>query len=192
VAIATTGAQRVYLSSNGGNTWEPYKLNLPNFSAQALAWHDNGENGLYLGMDYGVYYIDDTFTEWQPFSNGLPNVNMSELEINTIDGKLYAATYGRGLWATDLFDATLGVDEFALESFEVYPNPAKSQVTLQWDKSDLVTVKVFDALGKLMYFTKNSDISQPTQLDVSNYASGLYFVRINTLNGFVTKKLIIE
>ncbi|MGK0322856.1 MAG: hypothetical protein ACJAR4_000888, partial [Psychroserpens sp.] len=85
-----------------------------------------------------------------------------------------------------------GVDEFALESFEVYPNPAKSQVTLQWDKSDLVTVKVFDALGKLMYFTKNSDISQPTQLDVSNYASGLYFVRINTLNGFVTKKLIIE
>jgi photosystem II stability/assembly factor-like uncharacterized protein len=192
VAIATTGAQRVYLSSNGGNTWEPYKLNLPNFSAQALAWHDNGENGLYLGMDYGVYYIDDTFTEWQPFSNGLPNVNMSELEINTIDGKLYAATYGRGLWATDLFDATLGLDEFALESFEVYPNPAKSQVTLQWDKSDLVTVKVFDALGKLMYFTKNSDISQPTQLDVSNYASGLYFVRINTLNGFVTKKLIIE
>jgi hypothetical protein len=83
---------------------------------------------------------------------------MSELEINTIDGKLYAATYGLGLWATDVFDATLSADEFALDAFEVYPNPAKHQVTSQWDKSDLVSVKVFDALGKLMYFTKNIDI----------------------------------
>ncbi|TXE15963.1 T9SS type A sorting domain-containing protein [Psychroserpens burtonensis] len=192
VAIATTGTQRVYMSSNGGNSWTSYKLNLPNFSAQALAWGNNDENGLYLGMDYGVYYIDDTFTEWQPFSNGLPNVNISELEVNTVDGKLYAGTYGRGLWASELFDATLSVDEFALESFVVYPNPAKNQVTLQWDKADLVSVRVFDALGKLMYFTKNIDISQPTQLDVSNYASGIYFVKINNRTGFVTKKLIIE
>jgi photosystem II stability/assembly factor-like uncharacterized protein len=192
VAIATTGAQRVYVSSNGGNSWTSYKLNLPNFSAQALAWGNNEENGLYLGMDYGVYYIDDTFTEWQPFSNGLPNVNISELEVNTVDGKLYAGTYGRGLWASELFDATLSVDEFALDSFVVYPNPAKNQVTLQWDKTDLVSVRVFDALGKLMYFTKNIDISQPTKLDVSNYASGIYFIKINNPTGFVTKKLIIE
>ena len=69
---------------------------------------------------------------------------------------------------------------------------AKNEVSLKWNKSDLVSVKIFDALGKLMYFTKNINISEPTQVDVSNYASGLYFVRINNLNGFVTKKLIIE
>jgi photosystem II stability/assembly factor-like uncharacterized protein len=192
VAIATTGNQKVYVTSNGGTSWTSYKFNLPNFSAQALAWHDNGENGLYLGMDYGVYYIDDTFTEWQTFSNGLPNVYISELEINTANNKIYAGTYGRGLWSSDVFDATLSVDEFALESFQVYPNPAKNEVSLKWDKSDLVSVRIFDALGKLMYFTKNINISESKQIDVSNYASGLYFIRINNLNGFVTKKLIIE
>ena len=192
VAIATTGNQKVYVTSNGGTSWTSYKFNLPNFSAQALAWHDNGENGLYLGMDYGVYYIDDTFTEWQTFSNGLPNVYISELEINTANNKIYAGTYGRGLWSSDVFDATLSVDEFALESFQVYPNPAKNEVLLKWDKSDLVSVKIFDALGKLMYFTKNINISESLPIDVSNYASGLYFIRINNLNGFVTKKLIIE
>jgi photosystem II stability/assembly factor-like uncharacterized protein len=192
IAIATTGSERVYVSSNGGNSWISYKFNLPNFSAQALVWHDNGENGLYLGMDYGVYYIDDTYTEWQPFSNGLPNVNISELEVNTANNKLYAGTYGRGLWSSDVFDAALSVNEFALESFEVYPNPAKNQVSLKWHKSDLVSVRIFDALGKLMYFTKNLNISEPTQVDVSNYASGLYFIKINNRNGFVTKKLIIE
>nr|WP_321222943.1 T9SS type A sorting domain-containing protein [uncultured Psychroserpens sp.] len=192
VAIATTGNQRVYVSTNGGGSWTSYKLNLPDFSALALAWHDNGENGLYLGMDYGVYYIDDTFTEWQHFSNGLPNVYISELEVNTANNKIYAGTYGRGLWASDVFDATLSVDEFALETFELYPNPAKNNVTINWDKSDLVSVRIFDALGKLMYFTKNINISEPTAIDVSNYSTGLYFVKINNLQGSVTKKLIIE
>ena len=35
---------------------------------------------------------------------GLPNVQIRELEINTADNKLYAATYGRGLWRVNLFD----------------------------------------------------------------------------------------
>ena len=192
IAIATTGSQKVYVSSNGGSSWIAYKFNLPNFSAQALVWHDNGENGLYLGMDYGVYYIDDTYTEWQPFSNGLPNVNISELEVNTANNKLYAGTYGRGLWSSDVFNAALSVNEFALESFEVYPNPAKNQVSLKWHKSDLVSIKIFNTLGKLMYFAKNMNISESTQVDVSNYASGMYFIKINNRNGFVTKKLIIE
>nr|WP_321230699.1 T9SS type A sorting domain-containing protein [uncultured Psychroserpens sp.] len=192
IAIATTSNQRVYVSTNGGGAWTSYRLNLPNFSAQALAWHDNGDNGLYLGMDYGIYYIDDTFTEWQPFSNGLPNVIISELEVNTADDKIYAGTYGRGLWSSDVFDATLSVNQFALESFEVYPNPAKNNVTINWNKSDLVSVRIYDALGKLMYFSKNINISEPTTIDVSNYSTGLYFVRINNLQGSVTKKLIIE
>ncbi|MEM5564667.1 T9SS type A sorting domain-containing protein [Psychroserpens sp. AS72] len=192
VAIATTGNQKVYVSSNGGDSWTSYKLNLPNFSAQALAWHDNGEDGLYLGMNYGVFYIENTFTEWQPFSNGLPNVIISELEVNTADNKIYAGTYGRGLWSSDVFDATLSVNEFALESFEVYPNPAKNNVTINWNKSDLVSVRIFDALGKLMYYTKKINISEPTSFDVSSYSTGLYFVRINNLEGSVTKKLIIE
>ncbi|WP_047547916.1 T9SS type A sorting domain-containing protein [Psychroserpens sp. Hel_I_66] len=192
VAIATTGSQRVYVSTNGGNSWTSYKLNLPNFSAQALVWHDNGENGLYLGMDYGIYYIDDTYTEWQPFSNGLPNVIISELEINTTNNKIYAGTYGRGLWASDVFDATLSLDNFALETFNVYPNPAKNNVTINWNKSDLVSVRIFDASGKLTYFTKNVNIYEPKTIDVSNYSTGLYFVKINNLEGSVTKKLMIQ
>lgn len=192
VAIATTGNQRVYVSSNGGDSWMSYKFNLPNFSAQALAWHDNGENGLYLGMNYGIYYIDDTFTEWQPFSNGLPNVIISELEVNTANHKIYAGTYGRGLWSSEVYDATLSVDEFALQSFEMYPNPAKNLVSLKWNKSDLVSVRIFDVSGKLMYFTKNINISEPTNIDVTKYASGLYFVKINNTEGSVTRKLIID
>lgn len=192
VAIATTGSQRVYVSDNGGSSWESYRLNLPNFSAQALVWDDNGNDGLYLGMNYGVYYIDNTFTEWQPFSNNLPNVIISELEINTADNKIYVATYGRGVWRSNLFDDTLSLEDFELNSLTMYPNPATKEVTLAWDNGNAVAIKIYNALGKLMYFSKNESLAEPKQIDVSNYASGLYFVKVNNQNGVVTKKLTIK
>ncbi|WP_299225011.1 T9SS type A sorting domain-containing protein [uncultured Psychroserpens sp.] len=192
IAIATTSSQKVYISTNGGNSWTPYRLSLPDFSARALVWENNGKDGLYLGMNYGVFYIDNTFADWQPFSNNLPNVIISELEINTADNKLYAGTYGRGLWRSDLFDPLLSVEEFELNSIKMFPNPATNQVSLVWSKPDQVSIKIFNSLGKLMYFTNGQSLVESIKIDVSNYASGLYFVTINNLNGIVTKKLMVE
>ena len=63
---------------------------------------------------------------------------------------------------------------------------------LNWDKSDEVDIKIFNSEGKLMYYNKKESLLSPKQIDVSKYASGLYFVKINNTNGEVTKKLIIE
>lgn len=192
IAIATTDASKVYVSSNGGSTWSSYVLNLPNFSARALVWANNANEGLYLGMNYGVFYIDNTYSEWQPFSNNLPNVIISELEINTADNKIYAGTYGRGLWSSDLFDDTLSTQDFELNSIAMFPNPAKNQVSLSWNKGEQVSIKVYNSLGKMMYYTKKQTLLDPLKINTSQYNSGLYFVSINTINGVVTKKLIIE
>jgi len=193
LAIATTSSDKVYVSTNGGSSWTPYGFDLPNFSAQALTWHDNGEDGLYLGMNYGVYYIDNTTgNSWQPFSNNLPNVIISELEINTVENKIYAATYGRGVWRSNLYDASLSVSEFDLQSLNMYPNPAKTQINLRWDKGDDVSIRIYNSIGKLMYYAKDENLLDTYTIDVAQYTSGLYFVKVNTLNGVVTKKLIIE
>ena len=41
----------------------------------------------------GVYYKDNTMTDWAPFNNGLPNVIVNELEIHYDEGTISAATY---------------------------------------------------------------------------------------------------
>ena len=40
---------------------------------------------------------------WKYFSKGLPNVVVTDLKIQYKSGKIRAATYGRGLWESNLF-----------------------------------------------------------------------------------------
>jgi hypothetical protein len=60
---------------------------------------DGNPGTLFAGTDVGVYRTVDDGQSWQPFSDGLPNVRVTELTQNTRLGLLIAATYGRGLFA---------------------------------------------------------------------------------------------
>jgi PKD repeat protein len=99
-----TDGQKVYRSFDGGSTWENISFNLPNIPCNTVICEAGSDGGVYVGMDVGVYYLDNTLTNWVPFSEGIPNVIISELEIQNSAGKLRAATYGRGLWETDLHE----------------------------------------------------------------------------------------
>lgn len=94
---------KVWASTNGGATWTNYSGTLPNLPFNTIVYHNNGGNdALYAGADVGVYYRDNTLSDWQLYQTGLPNVPISELEIHASSGKLRAGTFGRGLWETDL------------------------------------------------------------------------------------------
>lgn len=193
IAIATTNSQKVYVSSDNGMSWTSIRWDLPNFSAQALAWQDNGKDGLYVGMNYGVYYTDNVLgNTWTPFNNGLPNVRLNELEINAVDGKLYAATYGRGLWRSSLYDENLSVNNFELNNLSLYPNPATNEVKLKWNTDENVTVRIYNTLGKLMFYSKNVNLTNDFKINTSPFSTGVYFVKLNTSKGEITKKLILK
>jgi photosystem II stability/assembly factor-like uncharacterized protein len=193
IAIATTNSEKVYVSTDNGQSWTPIRWDLPNFSAQALAWQNNGKDGLYVGMNYGVYYTDNASgNAWTLFNNGLPNVRINELEINAIDNKLYAATFGRGLWRSNLYDEALSLNDFEFNDLSLYPNPTKNEVNLKWSKSEAMSVRIYNTLGKLMYYGKKVNLFDGFKIDVSSFNSGVYFVKLNGVNGEITKKLILK
>ena len=191
IAVATTSNSKVFVSEDGGLSWLNYKFNLPGFSALALVWDNNGEDGLYLGMDYGIFYIDNTFNEWQPYSTNLPNVIINELEINSADGKIYAGTYGRGLWASPYVPHLLNTTSLLNDTdVEIFPNPVKNSVTINFRKGAEADFRIYDQLGKLVRYQPNVSISQPYSIDISELNSGIYFIRINSDIGTITKRLI--
>ena len=191
IAVATTSNSKVFVSEDGGLSWLNYKFNLPGFSALALVWDNNGEDGLYLGMDYGIFYIDNTLNEWQPYSTNLPNVIINELEINSADGKIYAGTYGRGLWASPYVPHLLNTTSLLNDTdVEIFPNPVKNSVTINFRKGAEADFRIYDQLGKLVRYQPNVYISQPHSIDISELNSGIYFIRINSDIGTITKRLI--
>lgn len=100
---------KVYRSTNGGTSWSNLSTGLPNIPANCIALVPGSTTGAaYVGMDVGVYYIDNTFTSWQPYLAGLANVPITDLEIYAPTKKIRAATYGRGVWEVDIYnDGTL-------------------------------------------------------------------------------------
>jgi photosystem II stability/assembly factor-like uncharacterized protein len=193
LAIATNSSEKVYISEDGGTTWSIATHDLPSFSALALVWDTTyNEDILYLGMNYGIYYLRANDTSWTSYNTGLPNVKVNELEVNTADNKLYVATYGRGLWRVNLYNpAALGVDDLQISELIVSPNPSTGIFKLNWKLNTQVTIKIYDTLGKLVFYEKNRDLSQNSEIQLEA-PQGLYFLKVNTLNREITKKLIIN
>ena len=104
IYVATSGTNgQVYKSTDGGLNFSIIATGLPNIGKNTIVHQGrNTNNPIYVGTSLGVYHIDDTMTTWQPFGTNLPNVAVTDLEINLEDNKLIAATYGRGIWQSDI------------------------------------------------------------------------------------------
>lgn len=102
VSNFTAGA-KVYFSSDGGSNWTNISGTLPNLPANAIIYANGTNDGIYVGMDAGVYYRDNDLGAWVPYMNSLPNVEITELEIHYATSTITASTYGRGIWRAPLY-----------------------------------------------------------------------------------------
>lgn len=89
------------------NEWINVSSGLPNVPVNSVIYQKNSDGNMYAGTDIGVFYKDNKTNDWQPFNDGLPNVVVNELEIHYESGKLRAATYGRGLWETEVIECDI-------------------------------------------------------------------------------------
>lgn len=97
-------ANCVYETYDGGLTWTNISAGLPDIPTNCIVQNKYSKE-LYVGTDIGVY-IKIGNNNWELFSNNLPNVVVTELEIYYNGGKILAATYGRGMWQSDLYQST--------------------------------------------------------------------------------------
>ena len=106
-----TANSKVFMSTNAGSSWTNISGSaLPNIPANCVVYETGSDNGVYVGMDCGVYYKDDNLSDWVDFSDGLPNIIVKELEINYTNNQLRAATFGRSIWESDLYGTDCPVD----------------------------------------------------------------------------------
>jgi len=95
--------QNVYRSTDGGNTWNNYSTGLPLGNTEKIVYDESSSNDrLFLAMESGIFYRTNNIGSWYCYDNGLPFTDVRDIDLSYCSGKLYAATYGRGIWETDI------------------------------------------------------------------------------------------
>ena len=143
------------------------------------------ENGYISEANFSQYEGRTTFgptTDPHPYlTDGTPE---NSFEITDI--------YANGTELTfhvHFFDT--GVEEYPMsDNVRVYPNPAADVIQVHCAGLDVLvgSVEVFDVYGKLLNIA--NVVGNPANINVSALSPGIYFLRLTTNQGIVTKRFV--
>ena len=181
--------KKVYESQDGGNSWTNISgTNLPNLPVNCIIHQKLAKDDLYIGTDVGVYHKDNTMTEWMPYMSGLPNVVVKELEIQYGIGKIRAATFGRGIWESNVNSTTASSDNILSRGIKIYPNPSSDKINIEGFENKKFKLKIFNTTGQIVLRSENNNT-----ISVKNLDKGCYILELqDDMGNSVVEKLIIK
>jgi regulation of enolase protein 1 (concanavalin A-like superfamily)/photosystem II stability/assembly factor-like uncharacterized protein len=147
----------VYRSTDGGLTFTDYTGTLPAISQSRIFLDDyGGKFGLYCCNAQGVYYRNQTMSDWVNYSGALPTIagitDFMYFNDGGVDARLYVSYFGRGVWET------------GLENFHTCQTPTintsnvnGTQVQLSWNSVGAPQYEIeYRAIGDLSWINASS------------------------------------
>ena len=161
---------RVLYSTDCGQTW----TSIYTKSGQTLATVSSTTTSSYM----------PTESHWRTEMVDLSSISNKEAVILKFE---FRSGYGNNVWIDNVFvgDGT-GIVENESE-FKLYPNPAQNVLNIATEEM-IESVEIYNLQGQLVQ-VENGNVNS---INVSNLATGNYFVRIQTANNTITRKFTKE
>lgn len=187
-----------------GATWQDVTGDFPPQPVNAIAVDPVRPTDWYIGTDVGVWASVNEGETWVPFETGLPNVVVSDLEIQNSARKLRAGTYGRGLWEIDITadpvtavipTASSGSIDLMLD--RPYPNPFGRETILRYaarKPGETATLAVYDVQGRLVETLARhpaDGIIREIRWQPKRASLGVYFAMLQSGSDQKSQKLVI-
>jgi hypothetical protein len=205
--------QKIFKSTNRGQTWTNATGDLPNVPVSDLATQPGSlklleNSNLYLGTESGCFRSTNRGANWVKWNNGMSEATIVT-SLRTIDslgmnGKFYivAGTFGRGIWKREVSGTDpLAVDEqpslpVAHDLLQNYPNPFNpaTNITFQLPADERIALKVFNVTGREVATLADGRFTAGTHtviFDGSALASGVYFYRLATQSYSSVRKMVL-
>jgi hypothetical protein len=192
VTMSGYSSNKVFKTTDGGASWANVSGTLPAVPVNCIVSENNNDEGLYIGTDIGVFYRDSSMSDWVPFMTGLPNVPVQELEIQYGTGTIRAATFGRGLWESDLYGINTS-DNSAVQNapgFSVQPNPSDGVFTVMLKNISAPSeLSIYNILGEnILRMPINSNAFD---IDLSKTNGGIYLLCVESEQSVLMQKLVV-
>jgi hypothetical protein len=106
--VAKTGFRQdilkpfLFQTTDFGASWTSIAGDLPAKNIYVVLQDCKSARLLFAGTDSGLYVSFNRGQNWLPFKAGMPWAKVTDLVIHPRENDLIAATYGRGLWVTDI------------------------------------------------------------------------------------------
>ena len=88
------------------------------------------------------------------------------------------------------------IEDFGLTNFKIYPNPSDNLFNIEFVSNRLqnLNIKVLNVLGEDVFVEYLDQFSGKyvQQVNLSNKAKGIYLLEIETNQGLINKKLILQ
>jgi hypothetical protein len=153
--------------------------------AVAVAWDSAATTPIYnAGTNNDIFFFPEAATAvWdkQGADNGI------KVNYNTTSGFIPVE---------DVTVEGVGIEELRITNDElrIYPNPTNGQITITNDalnqvQGRMTSIEVFDIYGRTVS-THYSLLTTHYSMDISDLTAGIYFLRVETDKGMVTKKVV--
>ena len=175
------------LKETGTIHWDTTAQDVTNSSGfTALPGGFKGNSTLFLneGM-VGYFWSTDQFGFDQIFQRG-------QIKSLQSTNGIFSSSVGLGscgLSVRCIRDEALGEPEFGHQQGVLFPNPAEQSVTIRFNESASGILRIVSTEGKIL---EEHPYNQELLLDVSHFAAGTYFLRLETGNVVLEKQLIIR
>ena len=121
--------------------------------------------------------------------SGLVNGELYEIRVQAVCDGGVTSEWSAILTATA---TNSGIEDWLENSVTLFPNPAKEVINVECTMNnvqfEVETVEVYDVYGKWVNTVVVNE--NPIRINVSNLADGMYFVRVTTEKGAVTKRFV--
>ena len=119
------------------------------------------------------------------------------IDVTMTDTFMVTVTDTNGCSNSDTISVqfSIGVNQLAVSDLlEVYPNPASDKVNIHLNmnqQSDL-SIRIVDLKGRTVIYDQKKDVNGDIKLEylLNNITPGMYFVYLNTNNGFSVHRLV--
>ncbi|MBI4548055.1 MAG: T9SS type A sorting domain-containing protein [Ignavibacteriae bacterium] len=201
----------VFKSTDGGVTWTEKNNGLGTLNRSISALTLNPENPEEIFIGTGTLQIPDDILfrstnggeDWSSFRSGLPDAgHVGAIAIDTLYNRLYVGVTsepsGSGIY---IFDRVTSVktDEILPHRYALYqnyPNPFNPETRIQFilSRQEHATLEVYNLIGQKIQTLLVGNLSVGKHWILFNgttYPSGVYFYRLTTPEGVLSKRMVI-